>query len=86
MIEGTFAGSGWICRIQPIAALVIAAYLPLKETTRALMLCLLCLVLALMDSLTSHAIDDGAASSRFMRSTRSPRDCGAVRFSDSAYA
>lgn len=62
VLAGTFAGRVWMWRIPATAALVVVTFIPIKGYARPLMLCLLCAALALMDSLTSHAIDDGVAA------------------------
>lgn len=58
----THAGHVWEWRLPVTLALLIVAWIPMREFIRALVLSLLCTTLLLMGSLTSHAIDHGATA------------------------
>ena len=60
VLAQTHAGHIWIWRLPTALALALAAWLPLRESTRAVMLALLCIGFCLAGSLKSHAIDFGA--------------------------
>lgn len=60
VLAGTQSGHIWEWRLPAAAALVAAAWIPMRDAMRALALSILCAVLFLADSLMSHAIDFGA--------------------------
>ncbi len=60
VLSETHAGHVWEWQLPVTLALLLAAWIPMRDAARALMLCLLCTALLLMGSLTSHAIDESA--------------------------
>jgi putative copper export protein len=62
VLRQTRAGNAWEWRLPASAALLIVAFIPLRETLLAGFMVLLCLTIFLSESLMSHAVDFGAAS------------------------
>jgi copper resistance protein D len=62
VLAKTQSGHTWELRLPEALALAIAAWLPLRETVRSLVLAILCAALFLEGSLKSHAIDFGTAA------------------------
>jgi len=60
VLAQTQSGHVWEWRLPAILALLIAAWIPMREIVRAVTLSVLCAALFLAGSLTSHAIDFGA--------------------------
>jgi putative copper resistance protein D len=58
----THAGHTWLWRLPTTVALLLAAWLPLRASARALTLVILCAGLCLAGSLKSHAIDFGTTA------------------------
>ena len=62
VLAKTQSGHTWEWRLPEAFALVLAAWLPARETTRSIALAILCTGLFLEGSLKSHAIDFGTAA------------------------
>ena len=62
VLAQTQAGHSWQWRLPVTFALMLAAWLPMRESARALTLVILCAGLFLAGSLKSHAIDFGATA------------------------
>ncbi len=60
VLRETQGGHIWEWRLPTVVALLIAAWIPLRESMRARILVLLCAALLLGGSMMSHAIDFGA--------------------------
>jgi putative copper resistance protein D len=62
VLTQTQSGHTWEWRLPAALALMIAAWLPLRESVQSLALVILCAVLGLAGSLKSHAIDFGTTA------------------------
>jgi copper resistance protein D len=65
VLKHTHAGNIWEWRLPAAAALLIIAWIPMRESARALVLAILCAALSFAGSLMSHAIDFGAIAIAF---------------------
>jgi putative copper resistance protein D len=80
VLAQTYAGHIWRWRLAMTVALALAAWLPLREWARAVVLVSLCAALGLASSLQSHAIDFGttAVAMRFVHTLAAGAWAGAL--------
>lgn len=80
VLAQSYAGHIWMWRLPTAFALALAAWLPLRESARALALVGLCAALGLASSLQSHAIDFGvtAVAVRFVHTLAAGAWAGAL--------
>jgi putative copper resistance protein D len=60
VVRETHFGHVWLWRFGSVLALVAAAWMPLRETARTILMCAIAGILLLLTSLASHAVDHGA--------------------------